>query len=569
MKVFVYKDYIYESLEDLKDFIVQEKSFEGIKKSLIEEGLSDELLLKAEQDFFEKGRTGIYGDNSTNRRLKRVGQPYGSKKQQEVPKGKKTAKKEESGGKKQPIEEQAKNATGSSLETASTESKDSKVREAAHKELERREKEEKPQQEEETGEKVKEKSVDKEKKEPEGQKKEEKDGEKEKETDLTGKYLKASEVETGKPVKMSYTHNTERSPMKTNQDFGQKLEPHGKYITNNPGTHKIDGWEYNEIEFKNPLVLEHISTSSKGWKGELFNKFGKKGAALSKELIKRGYDAIITVDSQYDELSEIVSLKDFDPDFKKKGDKGNDLDTKEGIEKEIKELRAKDTDDIEEITELSDKIDELRKKFKELTAKEIKERRDKFKEKRKEYADMSNKDMFELEEFYEKGGKKIKEYLQLNFLQEKSLGMYVEDGFESIREYLTTGKVEEETLSVRGGDFKVTEESVKMVSDSLSKFIDDNKIQENMSLNRRVKGDKAVNFFKSLGEGDIYEDKSFSSTSLEEIGIFGNFNIEILAKKGSNVANADNSGETEYLIDKNSKYKVLDKTDSGIIVELL
>jgi len=121
-----------------------------------------------EEDDFEKGRTGTYGDNATNRRLKRVGQKYGSKGQQEESKDGKTAKKEEPKGEKQSIDEQAKTASGSSLEIASKESKDPEIRAAAHKELDRREKEEKVQEETGEGEKTEEKeSTEKDKKEPE------------------------------------------------------------------------------------------------------------------------------------------------------------------------------------------------------------------------------------------------------------------------------------------------------------------------------------------------------------------------------------------------------------------
>jgi len=173
------------------------------------------------------------------------------------------------------------------------------VREAAHKELERREKEEKVQKEEVGEKKIEEKVEEK------GKEKEDKS------SDLTNKFIKADEVKTGKPFKMSFAHNTESAP-KTKQDFGQKIEPHGKYITNNSGSYKVPGWEYSEIEFKNPLVVEHKNSSSTGWKGDLQKKFGKKGRALSLELKKQGYDGIVTIDSKNNDLSEIVSLTDKD-----------------------------------------------------------------------------------------------------------------------------------------------------------------------------------------------------------------------------------------------------------------
>ena len=103
----------------------------------------------------------------------------------------------------------------------------------------------------------------------------------------------------------------------------------------------------------------------------------------------------------------------------------------------------------------------------------------------------------------------------------------------------------------------------------ISKFIGDNKIDNNLILNRRVL--TGGTFFTKLKEGDVYEDKSFSSTSLTEQTKFGDFNIKILAKKGSNVANVNNMGEYEYLIDKGSKFRVIEKHKNGmgITVELL
>ena len=197
------------------------------------------------------------------------------------------------------------------------------------------------------------------------------------------------------------------------------------------------------------------------------------------------------------------------------------------------------------------------------------EPKDEFDEHRKGFEDFSNVNVKELDAFYEKDSKKSEKYLQENFMQEKALDVYTEDGYEDIREFLTTGEVEERTTDLKGGfQFKINKTTANTVVDSISDFIGKNKITQNTSLNRRVKGDGAK-FFKSLSVGDTYADKSFSSTSLKELKTFGDFNIEILAKKGSNVANVVNGSEYEYLMDKDSKFKVLGKSDAGIIVELL
>ena len=207
------------------------------------------------------------------------------------------------------LSEAAKNASETNLNNAIKESDDPNIREAAHQELDRRENEEKVQ-EEEKGETPS----------SEGQEKKEADLEtKNGSIDLTGRFVKADEVKTGQPVKITFAHNPTKNPVKYKKAFAQDIEPHGKYLINTDGKYKIEGHEYGDIEFKNPLVVEHKTTDSSGWKGDLVNKFGKKGKQLSKELIKIGYDGIITVDSgKYNDLSEIVSLKDFDENYKDK-----------------------------------------------------------------------------------------------------------------------------------------------------------------------------------------------------------------------------------------------------------
>ena len=91
-----------------------------------------------------------------------------------------------------------------------------------------------------------------------------------------------------------------------------------------------------------------------------------------------------------------------------------------------------------------------------------------------------------------------------------------------------------------------------------------------MLLYRGIIGEDGTNYFKSLKVGDTYTEKSFSSTSILKLKRFDNdFNISIEAKKGKNVANIGNDSEFEYLIDYNSKFKVLDTQRNSMVVELL
>lgn len=131
---------------------------------------------------------------------------------------------------------------------------------------------------------------------------------------LSDKHSKQSAFlmpENGKPYTMSYYHNTQPSPKMAGDMFAQSIEPAGEYIAHDTmnGSNQIPGFEYGEISFKSPLVLEHKSTGHGGWKTDLSNMFGgKKGKALSNAIKKAGHDGIITIDSKTGEILETVNL---------------------------------------------------------------------------------------------------------------------------------------------------------------------------------------------------------------------------------------------------------------------
>jgi hypothetical protein len=166
----------------------------------------------------------------------------------------------------------------------------------------------------------------------------------------------------------------------------------------------------------------------------------------------------------------------------------------------------------------------------------------------------------ELHGFYQRESRKIEKYFSKteNFGEAAALDDYTKDSFVNIRTFLSKDIVSDDSVSI----------NMQKKVDKISNFINKNKVTENLSLNRRVEG-SGINFFKKLDVGRVYLDKSFSSTSLKEISHFGDFNIEILVKKGSRVANVANIKEYEYLIDKNSKFKIIEKKLNGVIVELL
>jgi Inorganic Pyrophosphatase/Large polyvalent protein associated domain 38/Large polyvalent protein-associated domain 1/Large polyvalent protein-associated domain 5 len=120
--------------------------------------------------------------------------------------------------------------------------------------------------------------------------------------------------ETGKPVTFPYLHNKDSAtkmfgiPDKESP-FGRGFEPSAKYVTYHDGDKPSYGdFETGEITFNNPLVIDNDNLN---WKQALSESYGgKTGKALSKAIIKDGFDGIVTVDGK--SISEIVDLTTFD-----------------------------------------------------------------------------------------------------------------------------------------------------------------------------------------------------------------------------------------------------------------
>lgn len=221
---------------DLLDKMTQDyEVFE--KKQLIEksiqafhQGILPESSLK---DIIEKARTGRYADNAENKRLKRVGQEYGTK-GKEDDKNPKDGKQDEQPKDKQAtgdLTEQAKNSSVPQLEAAIKESIDQEVRQAAHNELARREKEEHvtPDSEKKFGEDYKKESdqpakkdvsVDTEKKPIETDKKESKSASDNKEGDK-----KEDELETRQGIYQSSEYKLSKEIQNILNDRGVKINP--------------------------------------------------------------------------------------------------------------------------------------------------------------------------------------------------------------------------------------------------------------------------------------------------------------------------------------------------------
>ena len=111
------------------------------------------------------------------------------------------------------------------------------------------------------------------------------------------------------------------------------------------------------------------------------------------------------------------------------------------------------------------------------------------------------------------------------------------------------------------------------ISSIISSYIDKHPIEDNLVLNRRMEISSNINGLNQwIGAeiGDIVEEKSFASFSLSQLSQFGNdLQITLLAKKGDKISNINNDFEYEYLVQKNSKYKVIAKGTNSIVVELV
>ena len=116
---------------------------------------------------------------------------------------------------------------------------------------------------------------------------------------------------------MTYVRVPNQNTQYYGNTYGQNIEPAGEYMSMDTmqGAYKIDGYEYGTIQFKKPMLLEHINTSDTGWKKTVSDMYnGLTGKKLTKALIADGYDAIVTYDdSGYNEIVNLNGKKLSDP----------------------------------------------------------------------------------------------------------------------------------------------------------------------------------------------------------------------------------------------------------------
>lgn len=154
--------------------------------------------------------------------------------------------------------------------------------------------------------------------------------------------LKAKEAGgVSKEITIPYRKNTEKAPKITTDDYAQSIEPKGDYVNyHDPewGTN-LPNYEYGNITFKKPLMVDYITTGHGGWKTNLSKKYGNKtGKALSDAVKKDGYDSIIAVDKEKKEVLEIVNLNGTKSNIgnPQKTINESDIITPNGVEKKIR-----------------------------------------------------------------------------------------------------------------------------------------------------------------------------------------------------------------------------------------
>lgn len=154
---------------------------------------------------------------------------------------------------------------------------------------------------------------------------------------------------------------------------------------------------------------------------------------------------------------------------------------------------------------------------------------------------------------------------KLNDKERFALTCYKGYGYTFIRKY---------NYGEKSGDATYNGLKLSDFDKTLKNIIDKNPLQENLILTRRMQlnafSPNRLNTYLTAEVGTIIEDKSFQSFGTQAQLDFGNdFQITLLAKKGDKVTNACNPTELEYIVQKNTKFKVLKKGFNSIMVEII
>ena len=78
--------------------------------------------------------------------------------------------------------------------------------------------------------------------------------------------------------------------------FGQDVEPSGTYVSHDDRKNKtpIDNYKFGKAVFNNPLIIDITDDTIINYKNELSQQYKAKGKGLTKKLMTKGYDGLIT-----------------------------------------------------------------------------------------------------------------------------------------------------------------------------------------------------------------------------------------------------------------------------------
>jgi hypothetical protein len=122
---------------------------------------------------------------------------------------------------------------------------------------------------------------------------------------LIKKLLRETSTEVNEQVEIDIMKNMESAPNMGSM-FGQDVEPAGTYVSHDDRKEKtpIPNYKFGKVTFNNPLVIDINDDTMISYKKELSNQFKAKGKALTKKLMAKGYDGLITrwADGSFQEI---------------------------------------------------------------------------------------------------------------------------------------------------------------------------------------------------------------------------------------------------------------------------
>lgn len=94
-------------------------------------------------------------------------------------------------------------------------------------------------------------------------------------------------------MQLKIQKNTEPAPNMGSR-FGQDVEPHGTYVTRQTSNFLPNKWVQGNANLNNPLIINITDDTNISYKYDLAKHFKAKGKNLTKKLMDRGYDSIVT-----------------------------------------------------------------------------------------------------------------------------------------------------------------------------------------------------------------------------------------------------------------------------------